>query len=323
MELPVWIDAFKSEIENVVNEKVPEPLYKPDETRIAVSTSKRAQRDFQKRFSGLDIDWAPVENKLVAWTNQKDRLSLEICFIFKECPVDSTNKVGKSGRGATGKQLAARDRYIAQQEAAGIRPIWKDVYELFECTSVVCPNRGFSCWREPMSKKHFKLDTDTLEKLVEFAEDGNKLETQDHMPERIREIIYKRVEEEAERKLLKRKATDPVPTTIRVCCSSSHDGCSEPRKAARREDPLKFPMPIDEAPESYCDWLCSQVTNAAWHAAYRLASEVVLNEGYDLAQVDRDRAVNVKMLVASGVRRGIAVQFVSRIREWLDSIISE
>ena len=194
-----WIDAFKSEIENVVNEKVPEPLYKPDETRIAVSTSKRAERDFQKRFTGLNIDWVPVENKLVAWTNQKDRLTLEICFIFKECPVDSTNKVGKSGRGATGKQLAARDRYIAQQEAAGIRPVWKDVYELFECTSVVCPNRGFSCWREPTSKKHFKLDTDTLEKLVEFAEDGNKLETQDHMPERIREIIYKRVEEEAER----------------------------------------------------------------------------------------------------------------------------
>ena len=125
-----WIDAFKSEIENVVNEKVPEPLYKPDETRIAVSTSKRAERDFQKRFTGLNIDWVPVENKLAAWTNQKDRLTLDICFIFKEVPVDSTNKVGKSGRGATGKHLAARDRYIAQQEAAGIRPVWKGVYEL-------------------------------------------------------------------------------------------------------------------------------------------------------------------------------------------------
>lgn len=82
-------------------------------------------------------------------------------------------------------------------------------------------------------------------------------------------------------------------------------------------------MPIDEAPESYCDWLCSQVTNAAWRAAYRLASEVVINEGYDLAQIERDRAMNAKMLVASGVLKGIAIQFVSRIREWLDSIVSE
>lgn len=317
-----WSDTFKSDIDEVVKERVPEPQYKPDETRITVSTSKRGQRDFQKRFGGLNIDWVPVGNKLQSWGNGVDRLTLEICFIFKEVPVDPTNKVGKSGRGATARQLAARDKYVAQQEAAGIRPVWKDIYELFECTSVVCPNRGFSCWREPSTKKHHKLDTDIMEKLVEYAEDGNKVETQDDIPERIRELIWRHEEEEQERKRLKRKATDPPMPTISVYC---HGGCDGPGKKVRHADPgpLKLPMPPDQAPESYCDWLCSQVTDIDWLAAYRLARRVMVSKGYTLGQLDKDQAVKAKMLFDNGVLEGIAEQFVERIREWLSDIASE
>lgn len=64
-----------------------------------------------------------MENKLQTWSNQSNTLTVEIWFIYKEVPVDTTNEVGKPGCGAITKQLAARDKYIAQQETAGIHPI--------------------------------------------------------------------------------------------------------------------------------------------------------------------------------------------------------
>ncbi|KAL7925297.1 hypothetical protein ACQKWADRAFT_283585 [Trichoderma austrokoningii] len=325
-----WSNTLKPELFDVVEEKAPDPQYKPDETRITISTSKRSQRDFQKRFGGLNIDWNLVENKLQSWSNQGNSLTVEIWFIYKEIQLDTTNKVGKTGRGATNKQLAARDKLIAQQEASGVRPVWKDVYEVFECSSAVCPNRGFSCWRDPSDKKHIKLDSDTMEKLVDFAEEGNKLETHDDVPERIREMIYRHKEEEETRRQLKRKAPDPLPTTIHICCPGhqdrgSADSAGNPQKAVCRAGPagLKFPMPMDEAPKSYSDWLCSQVTNSAWQAAYRLASQITLDKGYHLGRMYEAQAVDAKMLVTCGVLPGIALQFVSRVKEWLDELCPE
>ncbi|PTB47502.1 hypothetical protein M431DRAFT_102125 [Trichoderma harzianum CBS 226.95] len=158
-----WDKTLKPELLDVVEEKAPDPQFKPDDTRIIVSTSKRSQRDFHKRFSALHIDWNLVENKLQSWSHLGNNLTVEIWFIYKETQLDTTNKSGITGRGATNKQLAARDKLIAQQEASGVRPVWKDVYEIFECSSAVCPNRGFSCWRKPGNKKHYKLDSNTME----------------------------------------------------------------------------------------------------------------------------------------------------------------
>ncbi|TWU71467.1 hypothetical protein ED733_002851 [Metarhizium rileyi] len=325
-----WDETLKSQLIDVVNEKVPVPQYKPDETKITVCTSKRAQRPFQKRFGALNIDWNVVENKLRSWSNQGSNLTVEVWFVYQEIQLDTTNKVGKTGRGATNRQLASRDRLITQQEAAGIRPVWKDVYAVFECSSVVCPNRGFSCWRDPSNKKHYKLDSDIMEKFVDYAEEGNKLEKHDGVPERLREIIYKHDEEATMRKQLKRKASDPLPTTIRICSHGLQDGtCTDPavssQRAIRSAGParLKFPMPIDEAPKSYCDWLCCQVTNETWHAAYRLACQIAIDYGYDLNQMYKDQVVEAEMLATKGVLQGIAIQFVSRIKEWLDQISPE
>ena len=102
-----WNDKLQPELTDVIKDKVPEPRYKPDETRIEVSTSKRAQRDYQKRFSALAIDSTVVENKLRSWSNEEHTLTVELCFVFKEIEPDTTNKVGKTGRGATKRQLAA------------------------------------------------------------------------------------------------------------------------------------------------------------------------------------------------------------------------
>ncbi|KAG9249509.1 uncharacterized protein F5Z01DRAFT_631597 [Emericellopsis atlantica] len=270
-----WKNTLKTELSDVVNEKAPEPHYKPEETRITIST-KRPKQSFQKRFGTLSIDWNIVENKLRSWSHLGSSLHVEISFIYKEIQLDTTNK------------LAARDKLIAQQQASGVRPVWKEVYELFECSNAVCPNRGFSCWRDPSNKRHVKLDSDTMDKLIDYAEEGNTLEKHD-----------------------------------------DDGGCGESsanaRNATRRSGQarLAFPMPVDEAPKSYCDWLCNQVTNKTWKDAYQLACRVTLEKGYHLGRMYEAQAVDAKMLATSGVLPGIAIQFVSRIGDWLDDICPE
>lgn len=47
-------------------------------------------------------------------------------------------------------------------------------------------NSQFSCWRDPESKKHYKLDTNILGMLIDYTEEGNLLRTYDDLPENIR-----------------------------------------------------------------------------------------------------------------------------------------
>lgn len=180
-----WNEVLESELETLVKSKVPEPRYQPDETTITVSTSKRGEHSFLKRFNKLLIDWTIVESKLRTWSNLGNSLKVAISFIYKED--QPTNKEAKVGRGATRKHTAALTKLVAQQEASGTRAGWKDVYQLVECSSAACTNRGFSCWRS--NNKHYKLDSDIMDQLVDYAEEGNKLETHDDIPERIRELI--------------------------------------------------------------------------------------------------------------------------------------
>jgi len=318
-----WIETLQSELAAVVENKVPGPQYKPDETRITVSTSKRCERDFQKRFNELDIDWEIVENKLRSWSGQGVNLTIAVWFIYKESQPAAINKASKTGRGATKKQLAARDELIARQEASGTRPVWKEVYALFECSSVACPNQGFSCWRIPVNKKHYKLDSNIMDKLVDYAEEGHQLTRHDDVPDGIRELIYRHDEEETVRRTRKRKASDTSPVTIRLCCQGRHDDSSahgSDGAKGGRQIKLKFPMQKDEAANPYCDWLCAQVSNPAWQQGYRLACKVSLEQGYDLERLYLAQDVETKMLIANGVKRGIAIQFVSKVPDWLDDI---
>ena len=201
------------------------------------------------------------------------------------------------------------------------------MYEIFDCGSNICQNQGFSCWRDPDRKRHFKLDSVTMGKVVDFAEEGNKLENHNDLPQRIREIIYKHDEEETARKQLKRKASDQGSSTLRICCHGHQDdACGDstpnPHKGPRRQGPEKllFPMPMDEAPVIYRDWLCSKVTNEMWRKAYKLACKVNLEKGYHLGRMHEAQLVDAKMLAANGVLQGIALQFVSRVKEWLDKM---
>jgi hypothetical protein len=52
-----------------------------------VSVTDRAERDVNKRFDNLDIDWKVVEKQLETWSHlfrAGKRLKIDIPFIYKE-----------------------------------------------------------------------------------------------------------------------------------------------------------------------------------------------------------------------------------------------
>lgn len=312
-----WNAVLESELATVVESNLPKSQYQPDETTITVSNSKRGEPPFLKRFNKLIIDWTIVENKLRSWSNSGLRLKVAISFIFKE--VQPANNGGKTGRGATKKHSAALERLVARQEASGTRAIWRDVYQLFECSSAACTNRGFSCWR--YNDKHHKLDSDIMGQLVDYSEQGHELRTHADVPERIRELIHIREDEEARRKQRRNaSASNPLPVTVRVFChghrdDSSADGCCESQQVQ-----IAFPVPEDKAPLLYSNWLTAKVTNEKWREAYRLAGEITVDKGYYLRWLYTHQKDGKDMLTASGVLEGVAAQFVSRVSEWVNDI---
>ncbi|KAK0720956.1 hypothetical protein B0H67DRAFT_469176, partial [Lasiosphaeris hirsuta] len=167
-----WDRFLKQALTARVQDKLSESRHQPDETKISVSVEKRNERDLRKCFDRIKIDHLFQEGK---------KLRVNIYFIYKETsqPV-AVGTRGSTRTEASRRQLAARDELLAEQEeASGQRPVWKEVYELLRCNGSFCTNKGFYCWRDPATEKHHKLETTVLEKLVDFAEDGNTLRTHD------------------------------------------------------------------------------------------------------------------------------------------------
>ncbi|KAI1325823.1 hypothetical protein F5Y16DRAFT_411218 [Xylariaceae sp. FL0255] len=267
-------EVLESELATLVTSRLPEPGYQPDETLITVSTSKRGEPSFLKRFDKLSINWAVIENKLESWCSQSSNLKVAISFIYKE--TRPPNGDGKTGRGATRKHSAALGRLVAQQEASGTRA----------CSSAACANRGFFCWR--YDDKHYKLDSNIIERLVDFAEKGHKLETHTDVLQGIREMIFIRKEEEEVYRLRKRKASEPLPINIRVFCHKRRDEAS-PNSIPKSENQsvqIDFPVSKDKAPVTI-----AKRYNLHWLSSYQKAGK--------------------KILVKNRVLEGMAARFVN------------
>jgi hypothetical protein len=312
-----WNETLKSELATLVKENVPELQYQPDETTTTVSNSKRGVPPYTRRFPKLIIEWSDVENKLRSWSSLDDSLKVVISFIYKEN--QSTSKKGKAGRGATKKYHAALDSLITQQEASGSRAVWENLYQLIECMSAACKNRGFSCWR--YKDKHHKLDSDIMDRLVDRAEQGYRMDIHNDVPDDIRELIYTREDEEEARKKRKRKSSDQLPVNIRVFCHGHRDDSSADYGESQKD--LHFPLSDDEAPIVYSDWLRAKVANEDWQMATSLAAKITVDKGYDLRWLYANQEAGKDMLIKSGVLEGVPARFVSWVRKWTDDVYTE
>ncbi|KAI6747682.1 hypothetical protein HG531_008224 [Fusarium graminearum] len=310
-----WDRFLSAKLVKMVASKVPSLEHKPVETTVVISVDKRSERNLQKQFPGLNIQWKAIEDKIQSWSLlfcEGHKLKLDISFIYKATDqvVQPANTGGRqSRRGATGRQFAARDRLLAEQEdTSGSRPVWNDVYEVFHCTGVPCVNAGFYCWRDPVSKKHFKLDSSLLNKLVDYAEEGRLLRNHDHMPETIRERIFRQDQENLERKQLKRshgEAQQDPPTGTHVTAAGSRVGFS------RRAVDIVIPLPIDRAGIAYCEWLCGRVESDYWEAGFRQAHRITMEACFDLKYVYQVQ--DIAFFTDKGVALGIALSYIGDI----------
>ncbi|KAK2474772.1 hypothetical protein H9L39_14732 [Fusarium oxysporum f. sp. albedinis] len=267
-----WDRFLSAELAKMVASKLPSPEHEPVETTVVVSVDKRSERNLRKQVPGLSIQWKAIEDKIQSWSPllcEGHKLRLDICFIYQ-----ATN----------------------QEDTSGRRPVWNEVYEIFHCTGVPCVNAGFYCWRDPVSKKHFKLDTNLLNKLVDYAEEGGLLRNHDHVPETIRERIFRQDQENLERKQLKRKRTDSLPPiNISVSCAGSHD-------EAQQDHPIG-----------------AHTTSTGASVGFRRrAADIVIPMPIDRAGI----AYYVAFFTDKGVALGIALSYIGDIPVWADTLKS-
>jgi hypothetical protein len=86
----------------------------------------------------------------------------------------------------------------AEEDSSGHPSIWRDVYALFRCPGPPY-DLGPYCWRDPVSKKRYKLRTHHLKALIDFVEQGNTLQSYNDVPENIREQLVAEEQQRLER----------------------------------------------------------------------------------------------------------------------------
>ena len=157
----------------------------------------------------------------------------------------------------------------AEEDAASQLSIWRDVYNLIRCPRPPC-NLGPYCWRDNVGKKHYKLKTHHLKSLIRHVEEGGVLETQDDVPDDIREQLYAEEQQDVERQQKRRALTvaglPPINIT-NVLPSQTPTSLIEivPSKPS---SPLKILGQLDVAVRKYSEWQCLRVINKSLKMEY-------------------------------------------------------
>lgn len=302
-----------------------------DDTTVVVSVNDRQHRDLTKHFEDTDVDWTAIERQLLMWENlflqgKKLRLSITINYIEdSNFPLsETTDKRGNSSR--TKRMLNERDARIdAEQFSSGQPSVWRGVYRTMRCPGRPCHHDGQFCWLDPVDKKHYRLNTIHLTKLVNYVEKGGILETHDDVPHDIREQIYN---EEQERCKKKQKTSShsttgstcpPInihvlPTSSQPLVTSRADS-EAPGYKPTQESSIDIPGLLDVAVQDYTNWHLSRVRAEVFKENIRKARDVTLGHCLDLKQIHDH--IDPDFFVKEGVKIGVARRFVSDITLWI------
>lgn len=178
-----------------------------------------------------------------------------------------------------------------------------------------------------MGKRHYRLRTQTLRRLVTYAEKGGTLETHKDVPDEIRDELY--MEEQQRHEKEKRKDGNAFgdrgpyqPININVHPSSPTGlALTTPADATaelRAMNPLNIPGFKDVAVKEYGEWLTSNVCDDTLKDGFRQACDITLSDGFELEHIFKDQ--NPTFFVDKGIKPGIARSFVENIRDWVENV---
>lgn len=335
-----WYKILKQEVETRLKQKTPKKKrYEPEETNIVVSVTDRHEHKLSKHYPKFDINWNPTEKQLRTWSplfRGGRKLQIDIAFICKDTSQLAAMKTRSSTRrGATGRQHAELDEEDEADEAAGRVSHHRAVYALMRCTGPPCT--GSLCWRDPDRNRHFPLDGEVMQELVNYSEDGNKLEDQKDLPPFIRDLIYKKDMEEAQRKEDKRKRRSsfsgsyPIQITNVLPGSSNRASSSTPPRlnagdadvasGIHKHAEWSIPEPRDDAIKRYCIWHCARVSSDVWKASLQKAATITFRQGLDLKDMYEDQDLDLFVKDAkAGILHGIARSWVRDVKKWVDEL---
>ena len=108
----------------------------------------------------------------------------------------------------------------AEQASTRHPSIWREVYNLMRCPGPPC-NKGPHCWRDPVGKKHYTLNTHHLKSLIMYVQDGHTLQTHDDVPKDIREQLYAEEQQslESHQKATRTSTAGHPPITYHKCAA--------------------------------------------------------------------------------------------------------
>ena len=167
-----------------------------DDTGVVVSVNDRTERDLNRTFDPLDIDWAEIEEQLVEWgelCRAGKKLRVDLSFNYKDSiPDEATAFSSRGARGrtsATSLMLAEQARQIDAEEAStGHTAIWTLMYRLFRCPGPPC-DHGPHCLIDPVTKKHRRLKAHHMRQIIEHVKQGGQRTTHDDVPQVIRDQL--------------------------------------------------------------------------------------------------------------------------------------
>ena len=158
--------------------------------------------------------------------------------------------------------------------------------------------------------------------LIQHVERGGTLQTHHDVPLAIREQLYAEEQQRQDRKSgkLVRSPGNPSSVTINILPVQPHqkslpDAQTHSIASVQIWDTtpaqdLEIEGPRDVAVQEYTDWQQEQVRDPTLKEEVRKARDAMLEEGYDLEQIYKDR--NSGFFIEKGVRPGIAKRFRRR-----------
>ena len=323
-----WEETLKAGVEDMLQmKKKRHQRVRSEGTAVTMKSNDRSQRNIEKFYNSTDIDWKSVEKQLRKWSNLLrigKKLTIVIAFNYRSEDEDhsatASGRVDKRGRvSATSRMLTEREAHIAdEEERTGRTATWSAVYDRMRCNVRSCPLKSDWCWEDPTDKKHYKLRTPHLERLIEHVDGGGSLDCHNDVPSDIRRDLVLECQLGRKSKKADVASTGPPypPTIINVLPAHTGSASTVTQSLNRHspDEPLVIPGPREAAVREYCKWLESRATDEGYKADFRKICQVTLENYLDLELILDDP--DAGFFVQRGIRIGTARRFLRDISEW-------